>query len=200
MKLSDRDKNLALVLPAIVVLVVYGVFFLRGKLAEQSQAARQLEAARSAAPPPEALEEQGRQVDLLKKLRADLQTQMHDTKSRWQALVAACTTPVGRNERVARLTRLMSDNKLDLLEDRNADTGQDVKLSPALERLTERMRELSAGQKPDLRRLRFHGRYSDVHQLLQELSQGDVVAIPVGLTMKTNADRERREWTLLVWI
>ena len=56
-------------------------------------------------------------------------------------------------------------------------------------------------QKPQLRHLHFQGNYLDVKSVLQELAQGELLAIPVGLTMKQmkNSD-DRREWTLLVWI
>ena len=199
MAMSNRDKMLALVLPALIVFIGYILFFFRGKLAENGKAAAELEAARAVAPSSEVVQTHELKVLELEKLRDEIKKELNENKSRCQALLAACAASTGRSERVAKLTRLMNKHDLDLLEDRNAEAAKEGKLSRALEKLSERAADVG-GPRPELRQVRFHGRYRDVHQLLQELSQGDVFAIPVGLTMSTNSDPERREWTMLVWI
>ena len=200
MALSDRDRKLVWVLPALVVVVGYCLFFLKGKLAELDKITRAVEAAQQAAPAVELVQEQQRILEQLAKDLRNTKIQIEECKARCRTLIGGCASAERRNERMDRLTQLLKKHDLDLAEDREADAGKEGKLAPALEKLTERIAELSSSHKPQLRVLRFHGRYADVRQTLQVLGDGDVLAIPVGLTMKTTADPQRREWTLLVWI
>src|SRR5262245_40728203 len=139
MRWSDRDRRLALLLLAIVVLVGYVTFLLPGKLADQRTAAAALDAARQAAPPAEQMAAQQAQLRALQKDLHDLKGQLDDGKARWQTLMAACASPVGRNERVAKLTRILIERELDVLEDTQAQPVRDGKLSPTLEKLSTHM-------------------------------------------------------------
>ena len=78
--------------------------------------------------------------------------------------------------------------------------GKDAKVSASLESLIQKIAHLSSAQKPQLRRIRFYGRFVDVHDVLEELAKGPVLAIPVGLSMKSTIHPDLREWTLLVWL
>ena len=200
MKFSQRDKYLTLVLPGLLVLLGYGQFFLKGRLTEHGKTAAALAKAQSSLPSPTALEAAQANVLELAKDNDRAQTQIEQTKQVWQASIGAFAAPVRRNERIEKLTHLLIDNKLEILDDREADANKEGRLVPALEQLSGRISELSGGHKPQLRRIRVHGRYADVHRSLEVLSQGPLLAIPVGLSMKRTGETERREWTLFVWI
>jgi hypothetical protein len=201
MKLSDRDKRLALVLPAIVVLAVYGVFFARSKLTECSRAAKTLAETRAKAPRPEELAAQQRLLLMATGETNRAQANLDDVQRRWLYALAFCGAGSQRNARIERLTSLLNSHDLRPLEDAEVDAGvKDTKLTACAESLAKTITQLAPAQKPQLRRIRFHGRYGDVLHALEELTQGETLAIPVGLTMKTTSDPERRDWVLLVWI
>jgi hypothetical protein len=201
MKLSERDRRLALLLPSIAVLAVYGVFFARGKLTEWSRAAKTLEETRAKAPRPEELASQQRQLINATQETSNAEAKLHEAQQKWRYGTAFCATGSERNARIEKLTSLLNNHDLRPMEDAEVDAGvKDTKLSASAESLAKTITQLSPAQKPQMRRIRFHGRYLDVLHALEALTQGEALAIPVGLTMKTTSDPERRDWVLLVWI
>lgn len=202
MKLTERDKVLVLVVPAFMVAAAYGWLVMPGKRDELKRAETSLERARAAAPSASQLfAEQAALTGLSAQIDRQ-QKELLATRERWHAAVGRCADPARRNERIQKLTGLLARCELSFVEDTETpDGGKDHKLSPALEGLTQQIAKLSGNQKPQLRRVRFLGRYLDVHKALGELNRGEVLAIPVGLTMKEAPPAtDRQEWTLLVWI
>ncbi len=201
MKLNERDKILAILLPAIIVVAVYGVFFLRGKLADRTRAAKSLADARMTAPSHAQLAGQRMELSKLRKETDQLDGKLKLLQKKWSHETAFCVPGSQRHDRVEKLTNLLNKHHLSSLEDTEVESGgRDSKVNASLESVVQKMAQLSSAQKPQLRRIRFHGRFLDVHRALDELATGQVLAIPVGLTMKTTSDPDRREWTLLVWL
>ena len=100
-----------------------------------------------------------------------------------------------------RLDNLLARRKLRLVEDAEADGSKDAKVTAALEGLSQQMATLSAQPKPQLRKIHVIGGYLDVLAALEDLSSSEVLAIPVGLTMKeAPVNATVHEWILLVWI
>jgi hypothetical protein len=201
MSFSKRDKLLALLLPATMIVAVYVLFFARGKMAECSKAALNLEKTRAKEPRPEEILAKQRQLDKATQGVEEAQVKLEAAQQKWLCAVAFCSTDSQRNERIEKFTRLLNKHDLRPMEDAEVDAGfKGANLSVAVESLAKTIAYLSPAQKPQLRRVRFHGRYADVLLALEELSQGETWALPVGLTMKTSDDPERRDWVLLVWI
>lgn len=70
-----------------------------------------------------------------------------------------------------------------------------------MDKLARQMAESAHGQQPQLWRLRLYAQFPEMLRALDELANGEVVAIPVALIMKeTRKNSLAHEWLLLVWI
>ena len=199
---STREKLVLTLLPAALIVACYAwLGSVTGKTKLLLGLQQEVAKAETMAPTPTQLQMQERQ---LASLTGEINRQMllqQDSRQAWEALVAKCASAEQRNERIEKLTGLLKRHNLSLLDDAEADGGKDGRLSPMLENIGKLLAETPKKQKPQLRHLHFEGNYLNVKSVLQELSQGELLAIPVGLTMKQMKNSEdRREWTLLVWI
>ncbi len=204
MTLTARDKVLVLFLPAILIGAGYGFWFNARKLDEFAKLQRALADAQTAMPTPtQVLERKARLQQVVPEVR-DLEAKNGRERDRWQALVGRCADTTGRNERLEQLTRLLADFDLDLLEGGPADVGKpnhEVKAPASLDALAKQIGESPNGHKPQSWRLRLSGNYLDLARALDRLAGGDLMVIPIGLTMKEARSRDgRREWVLLMWI
>jgi hypothetical protein len=199
---STREKLLLTLLPAALIVACYAwLGSVTGKTKMLLGLQQEVAKAESMAPTPAQLLGQERQlVSLTSEINRQM-LQQQDSRQTWETLVAKCASAEQRNERIEKLTGLLKRHNLNLLDDAEADGGKDGRLSPMLESMGKLFAETPKKQKPQLRHLHFQGNYLDVKSILQELSLGELLAIPVGLTMKQmkNSD-DKREWTLLVWI
>jgi hypothetical protein len=201
MKLSNRDKLLAMLLPTLIILLGYGLFFLRGKVTERNRLEKALADASAKAPKEAQFVQQYMEFARVKKETHAIQEQVQALQKKWHYETTFCAGGSVRHDRVEKFTNLLNKHHLTSLEDAAVESGgKDARMSPALESMMKKIAQLSREQKPQMRRIRFHGRYAEVQQALDELATGEVLAIPVGLTMKTTSDPSRREWTLLVWL
>jgi hypothetical protein len=198
-KLTERDKTLAMLMPALTILLVFGLFFVRGKAGELKRANDVL--AKAKAPnQAEMAAKLGERARVIQETNA-LQEKLVSLQKKWGYETGFCASGCPRHDRVEKLTNLLNKHHLTSMEDSEAEAGgKDTKVSPSLDSLIQKIGQLSSAQKPQLRRIKFNGRFADVHHALEELATGEMVAIPVGLTMKTTDDPDRREWTLLVWL
>jgi hypothetical protein len=201
MKLTERDKLLAMFVPAIIVVAVYGLFFLRGKIAERTRVEKSLADVRAKAPShAQIAEKRSERVKLMQETEA-INGKLKALQQRWTYETEFCVTGARRHDRVEKLTNLLTKHDLTSMEDTEVESSnKDAKANAALESVVQKIAQMSSTQKPQLRRIRFHGRFESVQRALDELTTGQVLAIPVGLTMKRTDDPDRREWTLLVWL
>lgn len=202
MRFTDRDKMLALVLPSLFIGLVYGYFFLWGKQIELGKALASRDDARLKSP---GLRNQVMHADAQHKAadksHKQLESEKQDAFAKWEAAIGRCSDPRERNHRVTRLNEVLSDRHLRLLEDTEADGTKDGQAHAALEALFKDTPSMPAREKPQLRKLRLVGRYLDVMAALTDLTDSEVIAIPVGLAMKdASLKTSLREWTLMVWI
>jgi hypothetical protein len=200
--MTQRDKFLAMVLPAGLILLGYGGWYrFSTKSAELAATRKALDEAERTAPRPDLLRLQERQLAIIP---AEIDKWQGDLKlafERWEAVAGKCASAEERNERIERLTGLLNRHKITVVTDGEADPSKGGKLPQALENLAKQFAETAKNHKPQLRQLHLEGSYFDVHGVLQELVLGDVLAIPVGLTMKPSKESDAKlHWTLLVWI
>jgi hypothetical protein len=201
MNLTARDRLLAMLLPALLIIAGYGWFWLSPTQSELARAVKARDAAEEAYPK---LQQQVKQAQAqFRGLTAEVQrleAEKQKALLAWQAAAGRCADPHLRIERIERLNAVLSRRGLRLMEDAEAD-AKDGKVGAALDSLATQMAALGAGPKPEVRRVRIVGRYVDVLAALEDLAKGDVVAIPVGLVMKeAGLTGETREWALMVWI
>lgn len=196
-KLTERDKTLAMILPALVIVMAYGLFFLRGKANELKRTNDALAKAKA----PSLAETAAKRVEAVKLTEETqvLQAKLAAVQKKWGYETVFCAMGTQRHDRVEKLTNLLKKYHLTSMEDAEAES-KDAKVSVPLESMMQKIAQQAPAQKPQLRRIRFYGRFADVHDALDELAKGPVLAIPVGLGMKTTSSADLREWTLLVWL
>jgi hypothetical protein len=202
MKLSQRDKLVVLLLPALVICAVYGWYFFPPKYAAWKAAHNAMADAHNKAP---ALQDKvlltQAKVALANRQLQSLESDKQRAYQAWNQAAAHCTDPGMRNERIEKLNSLLARHGLRVIEDTEAEAGKDGKVAPAVEGLCKELASMSAQLKPQLRKVRMLGPYLDVVAALDDLATREVVAIPVGLMMKeAHLNDARREWVLLVWI
>jgi hypothetical protein len=198
----NRENILLMVAPAVLIVIAYTWWFgVVGKTKMLLQGFQELDRAEKAAPAPEQFREpEMHQARLMRELDK-YQKEQAVARQAWDALAAACASAEMRNERIEKLTTLLALHHLALVDDGEADANKGGSAPKALESLGKLLTENAKNLKPQLRHLHFSGNYVDVHALLQDLSRGEIVAVPVGLTMKPGPDGAvKREWTMLVWI
>jgi hypothetical protein len=199
---SNREKILLIVAPAVLVVIAYTWWFgVVDKSKRLFQVLKELDKAEKAAPAPEQFREPEMQRAMLMRELEKYQKEQTVARQTWDALAAACANPDMRNERIEKLTTLLAQHHLTLVDDGESNASSGGSTPKALDALGKLLTENAKNLKPQLRQLHFSGNYVDVHALLQDLSRGEVVAVPVGLTMKPATDgTAKREWTMLVWI
>jgi hypothetical protein len=199
---SNREKMLIMVAPAVLIVIFYTWWFgVVGKTKTLLQTSREADKAETAAPTPDHFREPEAQRARLMRELEKYQKEQAIARQTWDALAAACASSEMRNDRIEKLTTLLALHHLALVDDRESDASSIGRGPKALEPLGQLLTEKSKSLAPQLRQLQFKGNYVDVHALLQDLSRGEIVAVPVTLTMKPVTDgTPKLEWTLLVWI
>ena len=187
MTLTNREKALVAFLPAVLVLIPYGFWINAPKQKEVTALERNLANAVKTAPTLQKLNETKYRLAKLQAEILRLETNILKEKKRWESLGAQCSDARLRNRRRVKLTQLLSRHGLDIIEEGpNDSTGADRNLKPsaAMDKLAKQLAESANGRPPQLWRLRLYAEYPEMLRALNELSTGEVIAIPVALTMK----------------
>jgi hypothetical protein len=206
-KLTNRDKVLVLIVPAIFIVGGYAWWInsAGGKQKEVSRLRDEIDKAIKAAPPAGAIEkEQARVMELRAGVR-QLETALALDKSGWDSFVGQVFNPATRQERVGKLNALLHSFGLTLLGDEPADVaaaaGSASRPSAALEAFGKAIGERSPQFKPTMWRIRLYGRYPNLVRALNRLADGETLCVLIGLTMaEWDINAPAQEWTLLVWI
>jgi hypothetical protein len=203
MKMTERDKVMALLLPGVAVFAIYGWFVYPPKHTALNKAQAALADAQAKAPElnTQVLVAQSKLARASYDLKI-LNKKKQEAQQAWDKAAGYCTDARLRNERIEKLDALLARHRLRVIEDAEADaSSKDGKVAPAVEGLCQELAGMSAQLKPQLRKVRMVGRYLDVLGALDALATREVVAIPVGLMMKeAHPNYNVREWVLLVWI
>ena len=198
---TNREKMLMLILPAALILGLYG-FKLSGLRTRHTGAEAALAAAQKTTPTLAQFQVERKRVADLNAELADIENQNRDWLSRWRKLQDdRSTDSTLRIEAVEDLTALLNHNRLTLIDEEPAEGTNVGKLPAALEHVATLLKEKNPEIKPQLWRVRFDGRYEDVLRALEELSETEPLAIPVHLQMdEAKLSTETRHWTLYLWI
>jgi hypothetical protein len=201
MKLTERDKWIALVLPLAVVVVGYTLWYRSAVRPEADRAQQEYATAVANQVSREAVD---RQREELKNLRVSLQEVQTRKAGLDRQAAELCGQWTGSGRQLAadqELVALFAQHHLHLIDESPAKgrTGADLpkSLSAALERLG-----WSADSGGQVRAFKLVGPYPQVLKAIQELARRrECLAIPIGLSMaQTDLSVHERQWMLLVWM
>lgn len=202
MAMTSREQKLALILPALAVIAIYGLFPFRYQYARKTQV--NAEAARSKPPVKEVVLEQQSRLQVVQREIDDEAKQLATAEKRWQAAAGKGIGVPSWPQRIERLNEMFAAAGLQVIEAGDVESIRDNRGLPALDAAARELTELSENQQPRRWQVRFRGTYADVHATLDQLANGNVIAVPLGLTMKAIKgaadDFPWREWTLQVWV
>ena len=196
MSLSNREKWLLTLVPAVLILGVAGWFFIRPVSAQTKKVRDQLaemtssdQSAKLWAQAKRDLDEARRAADAEQSRLTSLASQIEAQQSNGsgQKNVVATTD----------LVDLLTRHQLVLVEESDVSQAE-LSLSNAARTV---MNQLTEGDANRYRRLRIVGSYANVLAALTELSESSIACIPLRLSMdRVNPQLTARSWTLVVWI
>ena len=233
MNLSDREKLLLPIFPAVLIFTIYTWIFGAGAQNRMTEAQNELAALEQEAAGAGTAQQIWMQRSRLKELQQSIDTaQARNTELRRQAdeLTGVLTARRRDIDTIDALTALLRRHRLLLEEEVPARAAETAGMAASLEQATRTLQEATAAPRPAartrasrsrsraaapspavaragqqdtrFRRLRFHGRFSDVLAALEELARTDDGAVAVGLEMDEIGTEGLfspvRRWTL--WI
>lgn len=200
--MTERDKVLALILPAAITAVFYVMFY--GRSAEESLATAQKEliAARASAIAPA-------QIDAERMTMAKLAEEFKVNKERQQRLeqrLVELAAQVGkgasRAEKIERLSEILKRHGLAMIEEAPEDEGAaSSKRPPSLVKVNKRINVKGETEQIRLWRVHFVGPFVDALAALREVADNETLGVTLSLEMReTDSTTRVRSWTLLIWI
>lgn len=198
---TARDKVLAMVLPAIAIAALYALKVpdLQTRWAGAENA---LVTAQGRLPSPGQVAAENQKLADLNRQLAEVQKRTGEQEAQWRKLEEARKPDsLARMQTVESVTALLTRHRLSLVDGSLTEPGDAVRLPKSLEEIVKQLGEKKPELKPQLWRMRFIGRYSDVLSALEELSAAEPLAIPIHLQMaEARLTSASRSWTLYLWI
>jgi hypothetical protein len=196
--ITQRDKLLLVVLPALLIVIVYAFAFTKVPMGRLRALTTQLEAEQARSPRTidiEAEKARARRLDRdLNKARAELQP----LKEELGKLTASWTNSTERLLGNDMLSGLWAKHGL-LLQEQQVLTNESA-VTPALQQLADRARAtLGHGRYPVLWEVKLQGGFLSMLDALEELSRSDIAAVPVALEMGENPRLPGKAWKIRLW-
>lgn len=198
MNRSPRERLLITLFPAILVIVVYGLFLSRHARLQATR--NELLGVRAKAATN--VDVQAKQLEL-KRVEDELasyRTQQAELQQRWDRLVdQRYRTATKRHAGWAHLSSVLWQRGLQTYEEEPV-TG-DARVPASLEAALQKLTKGVVTPQNRLMKIQFQGRYADVLAALEAIANHDTLMIPVSIEMTADEpDAPWRLWTLLVWI
>jgi hypothetical protein len=189
---------LAMVLPAVLILLGWFGYMRPGKTLREVTAALSTAQASDPKPPDFAAAQ-----NMLAKSRTDadeVKKQHEQWSERWTTIkhersAASSERVVG----VENVTWLLRRAGLRVKREVPSDQGGG-RLPPELSAAIKRLAEKDQALQPKLWQIEFVGKYADVVKALGFLPEACPLAIPVRLDMRGSTGSALRSWTLVLWI
>jgi len=205
---QQRELWLKRMLPALVILVPYFVFF-SGMISAGAEKARQdYESLMTQGISSDALPGMNRQLNQLHREIDSLRKKNHILHSQLQGNDGFLARTGSSIETVARLSELLAANHLHIIEEKHHEQVSIETLPRSLRDTRQWLRDAlsvtDAGV--NILELRFTGDYLDTLRAMQELAGRHYKALPVSLSMRlpdaTDNDfaAEKPEWSLRIWL
>ncbi|MGR8980235.1 MAG: hypothetical protein ACU84H_09110 [Gammaproteobacteria bacterium] len=215
---QQREQWLKRILPALAVAVPYFVFVSgwvgeKSKKAEQQYLALAQKGISDAALPGMEKERDRIRADIAK-LEAEDRS-IHQSLSEGSGFLSGAASA---NEVIDRLTVILAEHKLQLLEEIPSEQVRGEDLSKSLRDTRHWLSDMLAPHENDagkaaaapsadkeaalhIRKIRFAGAYLDTYRAMSVLAESSVRALPVSLTMKPYGENTgKQEWVLKLWL
>lgn len=201
--MNERDKMLSMVLPTLVVLAIYFLFFLRPANRELSETQSRWNSAKtSQVSTQQLLDARAREAALRTELKS-LTEQSAKEKQGLEDLAKTLSLLPDQAERAQRITELLKSNGLHVVESKFTDQTGDIALSRPITQVVGRLKERTSLNISPARvwQVRMVGNFGQAQATLDQLCGSDQYGIPIGLAMgETLEDTDLHIWTLTIWI
>lgn len=194
MKVSQRDKKLVLVLPALAVAIGYCLMFDRSLNARIGVLRKQVISARAT---PASSGELMRQEATLAEATRTLAAVEEETQKIRGALADSGASVSNRaSEQVA---ALLTRHRLALIEQAML-TSVPQGINPSLQRLAAQGGVTNGAERAVFWRVKFVGTYPDTVSALDELTTSAPLVIPANLSMADGPNKRTKTWTFVLWM
>lgn len=196
---TTRERWMLVLIPAALVLIVYG-FFIRGSLMSELKAVSS-DAERLRAVP---ITQEGNA-----RMRADrdeLAREEQQIDARIAELRNSPLLPSGfgrsanRSAALREITGLMERHRLRLNDQGQVSLAEAGAPNSFEEMIANTRSMLESGAEPTYRRFRFTGRYQDAYGMLKELAASGMPVIPASIRMDRIEGSSHLRWELVVWM
>jgi len=201
-----REQWLKRFLPALAITVIYFVFVSNTLVAKSDKAEQAYQAIKLKGVDEDAIPELNQRKQ---KLLEELATLKRRDQEAQVGLLAKAGFLYGQtdvNQGIDQLAQLMQRHRLQIVDDRNLGEKKIAELPRAVADLKNWLSErLKKSDTVHVHRFNFIGNYVDVYEMLDELAQSGIEALPLFLSMK-NVDGNdakyigMKAWTLDLWI
>jgi hypothetical protein len=202
MKITERERWLVMVLPTVLVVACYALWYQRSMRPALATLEQDYAAAVSGQLSPTAVAEQRRKADEPRRAIDQLQGKMKTLGSQ----AAAVCGPLGEPQRQIASNRalvdLFSRNGLSLVEETALQGEAATKLPKSLATALTRVGWSAQGSRGQVRSFKLNGSFGQVLKSIEELAEAEpCLAIPIGLSMaQADPNAGERQWTLIVWM
>jgi hypothetical protein len=201
--MTPRDRVILMALPGAAILLIYVSYFVTARQRPLAKLQADVETARAQVPSAQLMHDRQHTLQYAQKKLDDALAKAKELQGEFEAKIRVCQTGLGRSQRITKLTDLFNAHRLQVLDHVPADGVKDskgMKLSPAQERL---VKQLVDGGKlvPQTWQFEVYGQFTDLTAALEELGAGELIAVPLAVTMDEVKDvSPHRHWSLLIWI
>lgn len=201
-----REQWLKRFLPALAITVIYFVFVSNTLVAKSDKAEQAYQAIKLKGVDETAIPE-------LNQRKQKLQEELTTLKRRDQELQVSLLAKAGFlygatdvNHSIDQLAQLMQRHRLQIVDDRNLGDKKTAELPRSFADLKNWLSEmLKKTDSVHVHRFNFIGNYVDVYEMLDDLAQSGIEALPLFLSMKNLDSNDAKyigmkAWTLDLWI
>jgi hypothetical protein len=200
--MTARDRAILMLLPGLAILLLYGGYFVTARQKPLAKLQADVVTARDQVPSAQLMHDRQRALQYAQKQNADALARAKDLEGEFDAKIRPCQTGVGRSQRLTKLTEFLSAHHLQVLDHVPADGAREkaLKLSAAQDRLVKQL-ALPGKPNPQAWQFELYGKFTDLAAALEELGEGELIAVPLAVTMEEIKDvSPQRRWSLLIWI
>ena len=203
---EKRERLLKMVLPSLLVGVIYFVFVADTISKKTVEAEKGWRALKSKGISSAALPGVGRRKKSLDSKINQLKQERESLGGKMAEHTGFLDSPNYGNRVIDKLSYLLARNRLRVIDEGYAETKNSNTPSPSMPEMLYSVNQWlgNGSEKRTMTswRVRFSGRYTDLHQALNQLAQERPAIIPYGLTMSEaeHSGDGTMVWSLMVWL
>lgn len=196
---TQRDKALLIVLPALGIFIGYTLVFAKQPLTRLKALESQVEATRSRMPRPNEIPDAEARIALLQRKIQEAEAQVYEVRSTLSRIAVSGTNNLERLAGGEALSALWRQHGLLLTEQRETEDTS-VGLPLPLHTLASRAQRFKAARISRLWEVRLVGTFPQVQSALAELAESEIPALTVSLEMgESAAGGQAKSWKIRIW-